>query len=241
MRANEAELNNFKAHRAQLLDEVSIVNAELTEALQKKEEAEASCARAVRREKEAEDHLAFLLVDLRDAEEMRSQAHAQALAQFEQNRKDTETAQLAVAQADAYVLSLGETKKNLETDITGLQQSKVERAVELATLNESYSTLCLNIEARQKEHREWQAVAKKEQEDAEALLTATKYHVMREEDKLSETKDLITEEIKKIEEPGKKLARDFAFIERRRRNVDVYAARVKQKHSELYPDKPFTI
>lgn len=237
----ETQLSNFRAHRAQLLDEVRIANADLADVLQKKQDAEAKCASAVQREKEAEEHLAFLLVDLKDAEAMRSEAHAQALAQYEQNRKDTEAAQLAVAQADAYILSLGETKKNLEADIATLEQNKTARGAELVSINESYSALCTNIEARQNEHRIWIDAAKNEQADVEALLTTTKYHVMCEEDRLLETKDLVAEEVKKIEMPSKKLAEDFAFISRMRRNVDVYAARVKRKHTELYPDKPFNI
>ncbi len=237
----ETQLSNFKAHRAQLLGEVRIANDELSDVLKKKEEAEATCAAAVKREKEAEEHLASLLVELRDAEDARDKAREETILQHTETRAAIEKAELAVAQADAHILSLEERGMNLEADILDLEEKTSQKEEDLEDLSLEYELNAALNEVAKMEHSEWRKQVGGEQSNAQTALRLAQLETLREQEKLEETRALVTAEIKKIEEPGKKLAQDFAFISRMRRNVDVYAARVKRKHEELYPDKPFTI
>lgn len=237
----EIKLNDFRAHKASIISEIRVKSAELSELLIKVDAATSEYSDARTKKAAAEKAHAALLVWMEAqkaliAEGWEALTAAQeewedgkSVREEENRRLLTEKEELVEA-----IRSLDEEKKTKEEGIIPIR-------TEYATAVEERDAVIAEIAAEKNSHEVWRRDTKAEQDAAEIKLNETRKETDAEAALLGETREQVAEEQKKILLPEQKLKQELAEIARMRGTLDIYYRRVKWKHEQLYPGRPFEL
>lgn len=241
----EVILNDFKAHRASVLSEIATANSTLHTLLVNIEEANTKYTEILTDiASSASEHEAIVISTgkrIRSAidAETKAKTAMDALA-VERSKFDEYTARElsritgAQSEFDAHLRDKQALATSLDSEIPKKQKHLSDIVSEIANWHDTETK-------GKEEYRIWIEATAKERTDVELELAQTRRDIDAEKALFAQARKDTAAEVAKIVLPQQALAADFNKIAHIKRNVDVYADRVRQAYKKLYPDKPFKI